>query len=296
MAGMGGSARIDYPVEEATFFVVEGRKTNREALAPPITPVIYNIVSTLFPETKPERVEVLSYFNEFVGLHDDVVEEVQQSLGDAQNDEARNTCLNYASAPAAGGRGGALTERSSKKQKRDAAGREKMIASVAERMEKIDPGPAAVALRLWAEWFDQGSGRRFYTRFASLDEYLEYRVLDVGEKLTTGMTIFSMSLDIPEHKFGLLSELCRPCWVAMGMTNDIYSWDKEKKAADLAGETSLCNSIWVLMEEHGIGKEEAETRCREIIRDNVARFAETVRTIHERKDISRDLAIFVEAA
>ncbi|KAK0741593.1 hypothetical protein B0T21DRAFT_116395 [Apiosordaria backusii] len=48
------------------------------------------------PETKPERFEALSYFNEFVGLHDDVVEEVQQSLGDEQNDEARNICLDTA--------------------------------------------------------------------------------------------------------------------------------------------------------------------------------------------------------
>ncbi|KAK4166981.1 isoprenoid synthase domain-containing protein [Cladorrhinum sp. PSN259] len=244
----------------------------------------YNLVSTMFPECKPERVEVLSYFNEFVGLHDDVVEEVQQSLGDAQNDEARNICLDAA----ASGRKLPLE----RKQKRDHTGRPKMIRSVAE----IDPVHASVTLKLWAEWFDQGSGRKFHTRFGNLDEYLDYRVLDVGEKLTTGMAIFIMSLHIPEHEFSLLSELCRPAWVAMGLTNDIYSWDKEKKAADLAGETHLCNSIWVLMQQYGIGKDEAEEKCGEIVRENVAEFVETVKGIHDRKDISRDLAVFVETA
>ncbi|KAK4222812.1 isoprenoid synthase domain-containing protein [Podospora fimiseda] len=110
------------------------------------------------------------------------------------------------------------------------------------------------------------------------------------------MAIFAMGLHISEHEFGLLSELCRPAWVAMGLTNDIYSWDKEKQAADEAGDDHLCNSIWVLMKEHGIEKEEAENMCRGVIKENVANFVETVRGVHERKDISMDLRLFVETA
>ena len=39
----------------------------------------FNFLSVAFPETFPERMEVLAYFNEFIFLHDDVVEEVDKA-------------------------------------------------------------------------------------------------------------------------------------------------------------------------------------------------------------------------
>ena len=38
----------------------------------------YNFLSVAFPETIPERMELLAYFDEFIFLHDDVVEAVDQ--------------------------------------------------------------------------------------------------------------------------------------------------------------------------------------------------------------------------
>jgi hypothetical protein len=38
----------------------------------------YNFLSVAFPETVPERMELLAYFDEFIFLHDDVVEAVAQ--------------------------------------------------------------------------------------------------------------------------------------------------------------------------------------------------------------------------
>jgi len=39
----------------------------------------FNVASAMFPETYPDRLEILAYFNEYVGLHDDVVEEVDKT-------------------------------------------------------------------------------------------------------------------------------------------------------------------------------------------------------------------------
>ena len=39
----------------------------------------WNFLSVAFPETIPERMEVLAYFDEFIFLHDDVVEAVNKS-------------------------------------------------------------------------------------------------------------------------------------------------------------------------------------------------------------------------
>ncbi len=56
-----------------------------------------------------------------------------------------------------------------------------MVSKVSQKMLAADPGPASTALALWTEWFDKGAGRRNHTQFDTLDEYLEYRILDVGK-------------------------------------------------------------------------------------------------------------------
>jgi ophiobolin F synthase len=66
------------------------------------------------------------------------------------------------------------------KAKKD-TGRHLMVSKVSQKMLAIDPGPAKVALALWAEWFAKGAGRENHTQFDTLDEYLEYRILDVGK-------------------------------------------------------------------------------------------------------------------
>lgn len=66
-----------------------------------------------------------------------------------------------------------------------------MVSKVAEQMLAIDPGPATKALGLWTEWFDKGAGRRNHTKFSNLNDYLEYRILDVGK--------MSVLLNVPGH-------------------------------------------------------------------------------------------------
>ena len=55
------------------------------------------------------------------------------------------------------------------------------MSKVSRHLLATDPGPASAALSLWAEWFEKGAGRRNHTQFDNLEEYLEYRILDVGE-------------------------------------------------------------------------------------------------------------------
>ncbi|KAM7185439.1 Fusicoccadiene synthase [Naviculisporaceae sp. PSN 640] len=244
----------------------------------------YSVTSVLFPETKPERLEMLSYFNEFVALHDDIVEEAEQKVADEQNDEARDVCAEAAAGIAM-------------KKERKRRGRQLMIAHVAEKMLALDRGPATTALQLWTEWFEKGSGRQNRNLFESLEDYLEYRVLDIGQMLTSGFIIFGMGLNISKEEMELLSSLCRPAWVAIGLTNDIFSYAKEKKAADIAGEGDhFCNAISVLMWKYSISAAQAEALLRAEIKKNVAQYVGVVRQTLPRTDLSKDVRAFVEAA
>jgi hypothetical protein len=104
-----------------------------------------------------------------------------------------------------------------------------------------------------------------------------------------------MALNMPDHESELRSQLCRPAWIALGLTNDLYSLEKEKEAAKTMGESHVCNALWVIMQEHNISDEEAKQLCCEKISENVAKYVETVREARTRTDISRELRIFVEA-
>lgn len=39
-------------------------------------------------------------------------------------------------------------------------------------------------MKAWAKFMEIASGRRHHTRFATLDEYIPYRIMDVGEYRT----------------------------------------------------------------------------------------------------------------
>ncbi|KAJ6034839.1 hypothetical protein N7460_009014 [Penicillium canescens] len=203
------------------------------------------------------------------------------AAGDKQNDEARDV----------------FREGAKKKEfkTRGATGRKLMMGKVTEKILAIDPGPGSAALDLWVEWFDKGAGRRNHSQFDTLDEYLEYRILDVGKMYLTGVATFAMGLNIPEHELELRSQICRPAWVVIGLTNDLFSFDKELEAANDMGANHVCNALWVMMHEQSISQDEAKQLCRQKMGENVAEYIEAAQQTKNRADLSRDLRSFVEA-
>ena len=105
---------------------------------------------------------------------------------------------------------------------------------------------------------------------------------------------FGLALTIPEHEEGLRDELSRPAFYALILTNDLFSWHKERDAAERDG-TFVFNAVQILMREHSITELEAKELCRATINKYAA---ESVRISEETKgnsDISLDLRKYVEA-
>lgn len=93
-------------------------------------------------------------------------------------------------------------------------------------------------------------------------------------------------------------ELCRkltaPSWIAVGLQNDLWSWPKERDAAEQLGQSHVINALWVIMQEHHVDIEAAETICRELIKQNVA---ESLRIWEENQfneSISVDLRRYIQ--
>jgi len=60
-------------------------------------------------------------------------------------------------------------------------GKKKIQAQLLNEMIAIDPKCALVTMKAWAKFVEVGSSRQHDTVFTTLDDYLPYRIMDVGE-------------------------------------------------------------------------------------------------------------------
>ena len=104
-----------------------------------------------------------------------------------------------------------------------------------------------------------------------------------------------MALIIPEAEMSLCKDLVRSAWAAVGLINDLYSWEKEYEAARKSEQPHIVNAIWVIMRELSISAEEAKVVCREKIEESVAEYLVVVQQARVNPDISSDLRTYVEA-
>lgn len=109
------------------------------------------------------------------------------------------------------------------------------------------------------------------------------------------MVTFGMAITIPEEEMESCRELMRYAWIAAGLTNDLFSWQKEYDASRRNGQPDVVNAIWVLMGEHSISVDEAKELCRSKIKDCVAKYRTVVEDTKKRTDLSLDLRKYVEA-
>jgi hypothetical protein len=61
-----------------------------------------------------------------------------------------------------------------------ASGKRAILARIAQEMLRLDGERAAVTMRAWAKFAELGSGRHHDTRFRTEEEYMKYRMSDIG--------------------------------------------------------------------------------------------------------------------
>ena len=104
-----------------------------------------------------------------------------------------------------------------------------------------------------------------------------------------------MALTIPEDEMDLCKRLGRPAFAAFGLTNDLFSWDKERDDAKQRGDPHIVNAIWVLMGELSISESEAKVVCRDKIKAYVDEYLIIVQDTRMKSELSQDLRTYIEA-
>ncbi|MCJ1462660.1 hypothetical protein MMC07_001263 [Pseudocyphellaria aurata] len=240
----------------------------------------YSYIQVAVPECLPERMEVISYFIEYAFLYDDFME----TLGDKASYSSHKDGLDVFG-----------KDLLSDGQNVRTLGVKKLQSQILAEMMAIDSKRAVTTKKAWTTYIHLASSRPRSAPFASLEEYLPYRINDAGETTWFGTVTFGMALTIPDEEMALCKELVRPAFAAWSLTNDLFSWDKEYQAAQHAGDSEVVNAVWILMREHSVDESRAKEICREKIKENVVHYLRIVDETKRNPSISLDLIKYVEA-
>ncbi|EED22796.1 conserved hypothetical protein [Talaromyces stipitatus ATCC 10500] len=253
----------------------------------------YSFVRVTIPETLPERLEILSYANEFAFIYDDAItEDLDQRLDSSNRREILDEF---------GSSNFSLQQQKDRAHhnQQDAALRREGVKQIQEQIFKemlaIDKERAITTMKMWQKFVKVQSSRKRSEPFSGLDEYLPYRISDAGELFWFGLITFGMGLTIPEHEMSLCKELDQPAWEALALTNDLYSWEKERDDAAKAGEALVVNAIWILMQQYSVSETEAKDLCRQKIKESVSRAVQIAESTRNRTDLSLDLRQYTDA-
>lgn len=246
----------------------------------------YSFISATVPECLPQRLEVIAHANEFAFLYDDKLEDIdlQGELEDQSNG------VDFLAAFG----DGCTSEKTSGGLDVHIRPETRLQSKIFAKMMALDPVRAITSMKAWAK-FVQLTAKARTKQYRSLEEYIPARVIDAGELIWFGFLTFGMALTIPDAEYETGMEMARPAYAALGLTNDLYSWDKERKASELAGSDYVFNAIWVIMEEYQTDEENAKEICKEQIRLHISEFVEVVEKAKMDSTLSRDLRLYLEA-
>ena len=158
---------------------------------------VYSFMTVAVPECLPNRLEIISYANEFAFLYDGkgTCFEIHALLtlfrhhrscqsaagksddltnghslmlpkGDEENDRMLDAFLEGAQAGSIEAKG---------------SGKRHIQAQMLLEMLAIDRERALTTMKMWAVFVKTASGRQHATHFRSLQEYIPYRIIDVGQ-------------------------------------------------------------------------------------------------------------------
>ncbi|KAI0532734.1 fusicoccadiene synthase [Xylaria digitata] len=240
----------------------------------------FTFICVTVPECLPDRLELISYANEFAFLYDDKMEtfdlkkdfekETTKML-DAFGDGALDLRVNTKSSP-----------------------EKRLQAQMLSEMIAIDPARAVTSMKAWAR-FVQLASRTRSSPFETLEEYVPSRVIDAGELIWFGTLTFGMGLTIPDDEYEICMEMARSGYAALGLTNDLFSWEKERRDATEADLDYVFNAIWVIMKERSVSETEAKKICCSEIKKYVSMFKQTVEETRSNPCLSRGLRTYLEA-
>ncbi|KAI0485836.1 isoprenoid synthase domain-containing protein [Xylaria cf. heliscus] len=236
----------------------------------------YSFMSVTVPECLPDRLEIISYLSEYAFLYDDELENVDLRNSTSNTGGMLDTFTHDA-----------LNTETTRPEKR-------ILAQILSEMMAIDSERAITSIKAWEKFVQMATETR-KSQFKTLETYIPARVIDAGALILYGVLTFGMAITIPADERDLCTELAKPGYIALALTNDLYSWEKECIAAEKLGQNYVFNAIWVIMEERAVDEHEAKRICSDEIRRHMADYERVVEIAKNDQNLSKDLRKYLDA-
>ncbi|KAJ5275367.1 geranylgeranyl pyrophosphate synthase [Penicillium chrysogenum] len=173
-----------------------------------------NMNSLSYPEVLPERLELTTYTTELGFLHDDYTE-----AENITSSEGMHKRLNYAMN---------LTNTESPDCSTNSFLMRKIFSAIALECLEVDLQPGLNLLKSYSEQWLKVVDEFAIPRFPTFDEYLEHRLKDSGTYVAFYQIAFGAGICLTKEDFNLMETLFKVAGENVMLTNDYYSWRKER--------------------------------------------------------------------
>ncbi|GFF64236.1 ophiobolin F synthase [Aspergillus lentulus] len=212
------------------------------------------------PEALPERIGLCSYFIEYAFVHDDVSVDAVQDGPSYRLSQDKDGIL-----PKALG-----SKRLEDLQNIAEGGlkRKQSRAKIWSVLNEIDQDYLGRCQRTFKQWYQTGQQIRD-KMFASLEDYLAVRALDCGANWVVRMMGWASGVELSSEEEVETGPVTYLAFVVLGVTNDLWSWEKEKRVTRQSGDTlPLINAVQMVMQMQDTAEESAKQIVRGLIREH----------------------------
>lgn len=242
-------------------------KTDCEALIghyhrPTCESSVGHSVAMVMPECIPARIETMGYFMEAIFYMDNIAESgCQDDTGSLANEWAETM---------PGGSGDKTVTASSSERKgqgKSNTGAKQIVAKLALQLLLIDPNCARNVMEAWKEW---AKGFNKPRRFDSVEQYMQYRVVDSGAIVAVHLMNWAMGLDISVEELRQVGDIVDHAARALSYQNDFFSFNYEHDMfVELGGSSiGIANAVFVLADTEGLDLKEAKEKVAELGREH----------------------------
>ncbi|KAI2821706.1 hypothetical protein CBS133816_9483 [Aspergillus niger] len=206
--------------------------------------------AVVLPFCRPDRIAIISYCFEYAFMYDNVVESSAKSTVNNNTDDIALDETEYRTV-------------------RSVTGTKQIQSKMLLDLLSIDPACAEVVIDSWKIMINTTAKQDKTRACSNLEEYVDYRIVDTGAPFVDTLMRFGMDILLTPEEEELVAPIVKPCYAALGLANDYFSFDIEWEEfqSSESSQTAMTNAVWLFMQWHQVGKEEAKRLVRQVTND-----------------------------
>ncbi|KAF3150375.1 hypothetical protein TWF569_004760 [Orbilia oligospora] len=128
------------------------------------------------------------------------------------------------------------------------SGTKQIQAKILLELVKVDPVCAEVVIGAWQRMVLNTAEYDKSRIFHDFEEYIDFRIIDAGILFSCSLALFGMAIELSDKETNLLADIVRPCFAALSLTNDYFSFEVEYREFLDTGADTLVNCVWLFMQ------------------------------------------------